>query len=55
MCCRNAIDSTLFTNWLRNLESETGILADGTMTLKQVLIQVKNLILNSFRCVLISI
>uniref|UniRef100_A0A1J3FZF1 Nudix hydrolase 14, chloroplastic n=1 Tax=Noccaea caerulescens TaxID=107243 RepID=A0A1J3FZF1_NOCCA len=36
---RNAIDSSLFTNWLRNLESETGILADGTMTLKQVLIQ----------------
>ncbi|CAA7018582.1 unnamed protein product [Microthlaspi erraticum] len=36
---RNAIDSSLFTNWLRNLESETGILSDGTMTLKQVLIQ----------------
>ncbi|CAH2071342.1 unnamed protein product [Thlaspi arvense] len=35
----NAIDSSLFRNWLRNLESETGILADGTMTLKQVLIQ----------------
>ncbi|RID45563.1 hypothetical protein BRARA_I02286 [Brassica rapa] len=36
---RNAIDSSLFKNWLRNLESETGILADGTMTLKQVIIQ----------------
>ncbi|CAF2042738.1 unnamed protein product [Brassica napus] len=38
-CCRNAIDSSLFKNWLRNLESETGILADGTMTLKEVIIQ----------------
>lgn len=37
--CRNAIDSSLFKNWLRNLESENGILADGTMTLKQVIIQ----------------
>ncbi|KAG7552842.1 NUDIX hydrolase domain [Arabidopsis thaliana x Arabidopsis arenosa] len=36
---RDAIDSSLFRNWLRNLESETGILADGSMTLKQVLIQ----------------
>ncbi|XP_006396823.2 nudix hydrolase 14, chloroplastic [Eutrema salsugineum] len=36
---RNAIDSSMFKNWLRNLESETGILADGTVTLKQVLIQ----------------
>ncbi|XP_010455619.1 PREDICTED: nudix hydrolase 14, chloroplastic [Camelina sativa] len=36
---RDAIDSSLFRNWLRNLESESGILADGTMTLKQVLIQ----------------
>ncbi|KAJ4876321.1 hypothetical protein Rs2_41339 [Raphanus sativus] len=36
---RNAIDSSLFKNWLRNLESENGILADGTMTLKQVIIQ----------------
>lgn len=36
---RDAIDSSLFRNWLRNLESESGILADGSMTLKQVLIQ----------------
>ncbi|XP_010433965.1 PREDICTED: nudix hydrolase 14, chloroplastic [Camelina sativa] len=36
---RDAIDSSLFKNWLRNLESESGILADGTMTLKQLLIQ----------------
>ncbi|KAL1212036.1 Nudix hydrolase 14 [Cardamine amara subsp. amara] len=36
---RDAIDSSFFRNWLRNLESETGILADGSMTLKQVLIQ----------------
>ncbi|KAL9286498.1 Nudix hydrolase 14 [Arabidopsis thaliana] len=35
----DAIDSSLFKNWLRNLESESGILADGSMTLKQVLIQ----------------
>ncbi|VVB07694.1 unnamed protein product [Arabis nemorensis] len=35
----DAIDSCLFKNWLRNLESENGILANGTMTLKQVHIQ----------------
>ncbi|CAN8238014.1 unnamed protein product [Cochlearia groenlandica] len=36
---KDAIDSCLFKNWLRNLESDNGILADGTMTLKHVLIQ----------------
>ncbi|KFK31944.1 hypothetical protein AALP_AA6G180200, partial [Arabis alpina] len=37
---RDAIDSCLFKNWLKNLESEKGgILSDGSMTLKQVLIQ----------------
>ncbi|MED6133971.1 Nudix hydrolase 14, chloroplastic [Stylosanthes scabra] len=35
----NAIDSSLFKQWLHNLQSETGILADGTLALKQVLIQ----------------
>ncbi|KAG2328804.1 hypothetical protein Bca52824_011532 [Brassica carinata] len=34
----------LVKNWLRNLESETGILADGTRTLKQVLIQVPGIV-----------
>lgn len=36
---RSAIDSSLFKQWLNNLQSETGILADGDMSLKQVLIQ----------------
>ncbi|XP_010529515.1 PREDICTED: nudix hydrolase 14, chloroplastic [Tarenaya hassleriana] len=36
---RNAIDSCLFKNWLNNLQSETGILADEAMALKQVVIQ----------------
>ncbi|KAE9614178.1 putative ADP-sugar diphosphatase [Lupinus albus] len=35
----SAIDSSLFKQWLRNLETETGVLADGTMALRQVLIQ----------------
>nr|XP_025702588.1 nudix hydrolase 14, chloroplastic isoform X1 [Arachis hypogaea] len=41
----NAIDSSLFKQWLHNLQSETGILADGTLALRQVLIQ-----LDSFWC-----
>ncbi|KAK9927393.1 hypothetical protein M0R45_024577 [Rubus argutus] len=36
---RSAIDSSLFKQWLKNMESESGILRDGSMTLKQVLIQ----------------
>ncbi|KAL2321613.1 hypothetical protein Fmac_025992 [Flemingia macrophylla] len=35
----NAVESSLFKQWLHNLQTENGILADGTMTLKQVLIQ----------------
>ncbi|RYR20031.1 hypothetical protein Ahy_B03g065113 [Arachis hypogaea] len=35
----NAIDSSLFKKWLHNLQSEIGILADGTLALRQVLIQ----------------
>ncbi|XP_072071895.1 nudix hydrolase 14, chloroplastic-like [Arachis hypogaea] len=35
---RNAIDSSLFKQWLHNLQSEIGILADGTLALRQVLI-----------------
>ncbi|XLR07683.1 hypothetical protein S83_035621, partial [Arachis hypogaea] len=35
----NAIDSSLFKQWLHNLQSEIGILADGTLALRQVLIQ----------------
>ncbi|GAY43401.1 hypothetical protein CUMW_074150 [Citrus unshiu] len=34
-----AVESTLFKQWLKNLQSETGILANGDMLLKQVLIQ----------------
>ncbi|XP_011628421.1 nudix hydrolase 14, chloroplastic-like [Amborella trichopoda] len=36
---RNAIDSFLFKKWLRDLQSESGILALGHFTLKHVLIQ----------------
>ncbi|XP_048131624.1 nudix hydrolase 14, chloroplastic, partial [Rhodamnia argentea] len=36
---RSAIDSSLFKQWLKNLQSETGILASGAATLKRVLIQ----------------
>nr|XP_025628215.1 nudix hydrolase 14, chloroplastic isoform X4 [Arachis hypogaea] len=40
----NAIDSSLFKQWLHNLQSETGILADGTLALRQVLIQVPGIV-----------
>ncbi|XP_038679323.1 nudix hydrolase 14, chloroplastic [Tripterygium wilfordii] len=36
---RIAIGSSLFNKWLNNLQSETGILANGTMLLHRVLIQ----------------
>ncbi|XP_004300733.1 PREDICTED: nudix hydrolase 14, chloroplastic [Fragaria vesca subsp. vesca] len=36
---RMAIDSSLFKQWLKNMESETGILRDGSLYLKRVLIQ----------------
>ncbi|KAG8484295.1 hypothetical protein CXB51_023832 [Gossypium anomalum] len=36
---RAAIESSLFRQWLKNLECESGILANGNMTLTQVLIQ----------------
>lgn len=36
---RNAIDSSLFKQWLKN--SETGMLVNGAMSLAQVLIQVR--------------
>ncbi|KDP25561.1 hypothetical protein JCGZ_20717 [Jatropha curcas] len=36
---RNAIDSLLFKQWLKNLQSETGILATGAYSLERVLIQ----------------
>ncbi|KAI4327043.1 hypothetical protein L6164_019546 [Bauhinia variegata] len=35
----SAIDSSLFKQWLYNMQTETGVLANGTMTLRQVLIQ----------------
>lgn len=38
--CRTAIESSLFKQWLKNLESENGILATGSFLLKQVLVQV---------------
>lgn len=40
LCPRNAIDSALFKQWLKNMQSEPGILANGSMSLRQVLIQV---------------
>ncbi|GAA0158831.1 pyrophosphatase [Lithospermum erythrorhizon] len=36
---RSAIESSLFKQWLKNLETETGLLANGDMLVKQVLIQ----------------
>ncbi|XVF52769.1 hypothetical protein PTKIN_Ptkin05aG0045200 [Pterospermum kingtungense] len=36
---RCAIESSLFRQWLKNIESESGILASGELTLTQVLIQ----------------
>ncbi|PIA49814.1 hypothetical protein AQUCO_01300509v1 [Aquilegia coerulea] len=36
---RTAIDSSLFRQWLKNLQCETGILTRGDITLKRVLIQ----------------
>ncbi|CAH9102646.1 unnamed protein product [Cuscuta epithymum] len=36
---KNAIESFLFKQWLENLETETGLLANGSMSLRQVLIQ----------------
>lgn len=38
--CRSAIDSSLFKQWLKNLQSETGILGSGGFSLKRVLVQV---------------
>ncbi|KAF2298938.1 hypothetical protein GH714_029235 [Hevea brasiliensis] len=35
----SAIDSSLFKQWLKNLQSETGILASGAFLLKRVLVQ----------------
>lgn len=37
--CRNAIESSLFKQWLKNIQTETGLLANGALSLKQVLIQ----------------
>ncbi|XP_052209533.1 nudix hydrolase 14, chloroplastic [Diospyros lotus] len=36
---RTAIESSLFKQWLKNIQTETGLLANGAMSLKQVLIQ----------------
>ncbi|KAK4747868.1 hypothetical protein SAY87_014454 [Trapa incisa] len=36
---RTAIESSLFKQWLTNLQSETGVLANGAASLKHVLIQ----------------
>ncbi|KAK4389385.1 Nudix hydrolase 14, chloroplastic, partial [Sesamum angolense] len=35
----NAIESSLFKQWLKNIQTETGLLANGAMSLRQVLIQ----------------
>ncbi|KAM3687152.1 hypothetical protein ACB098_10G056700 [Castanea mollissima] len=36
---RTAINSSLFKQWLKNLQTETGILANNAMSLKRVLLQ----------------
>ncbi|KAG8374816.1 hypothetical protein BUALT_Bualt10G0034900 [Buddleja alternifolia] len=35
----NAIECSLFKQWLKNIQTETGMLANGAMSLRQVLIQ----------------
>lgn len=42
--CRCAVESSLFKQWLHNLQTENGVLADGTLALRQVLIQVIKLL-----------
>jgi len=37
---RNAVESSLFKQWLRNLQSEKGVLTYGRLSLTRVLIQV---------------
>ncbi|XP_057977144.1 nudix hydrolase 14, chloroplastic [Malania oleifera] len=36
---RSAIDSSLFKQWLNSMQTKTGVLANGAMSLKQVFIQ----------------
>ncbi|XP_074330453.1 nudix hydrolase 14, chloroplastic [Apium graveolens] len=36
---RNAIESSLFQQWLKNIQTESGLLVNGDMSLKEVLIQ----------------
>ena len=48
--CSNAIYSPLFKQWLMNLQSESGILTKGAMSLKRVLIQVLENYLVEFYC-----
>ncbi|XP_034676140.1 nudix hydrolase 14, chloroplastic [Vitis riparia] len=36
---RKAIDSSLFKQWLKNMQSEAGVLSNGAMSLERVLIQ----------------
>ncbi|KAL9242859.1 hypothetical protein vseg_016817 [Gypsophila vaccaria] len=36
---RSAVDSSLFQQWLRNLQAERGVLVDGSLSLNQVIIQ----------------
>ncbi|CAI9093866.1 OLC1v1029456C1 [Oldenlandia corymbosa var. corymbosa] len=36
---KNAVECSLFKQWLKNIQTETGMLANGEMLLKQVLIQ----------------
>jgi ADP-sugar diphosphatase len=38
---RKAVDSALFRRWLENLQSEKGVLTDGKLSLRQILIQVR--------------
>jgi hypothetical protein len=39
---RNAVDSSLFKQWLSNLQSEKGVLTYGRLNLTRILIQVRN-------------
>ncbi|KAI3468836.1 hypothetical protein Pfo_025499 [Paulownia fortunei] len=37
--CRNAVECTLFKQWLKNIQTETGLLSNGAMSVRQVIIQ----------------
>ncbi|XP_057812226.1 nudix hydrolase 14, chloroplastic isoform X2 [Salvia miltiorrhiza] len=41
---RNAIECSLFKQWLKNIQTENGLLSNGDMSLRQVIIQVPGIV-----------